>query len=132
MISNGPICWSINKQHTISLSSAEAKYRGAVNAATQCVWLQGILGELGFTFGSLTVIWCDNQSEINIYIDPVQRQRTKHIEIHMHYIRILVHEEVISLQYFPSTEQTADKFTKRFIEKTFTYVRSLFGVGETW
>ena len=43
MLSNGPIFWLSNKQHTISLSSAEVKYRGVVNAATQCVWLLGIL-----------------------------------------------------------------------------------------
>ena len=52
MLSHGPICWSSKKQHTLSLSSAEAEYRGAVNATTQCVWLQGILGELGFSFDS--------------------------------------------------------------------------------
>ena len=37
----------------------------------QCVWLQEILGELGSAFDSTTVIWCDNQSEINIYTDQV-------------------------------------------------------------
>ena len=79
--------------------------------ATQYVWLQGILGELGFAFDSPTVIYCDNKIEINISTDLVQRHRTKHIEIYMHYIRILVHEEVILLQYFPSAEQTADIFT---------------------
>ena len=41
-----PIRWSSKKQHTISLSSAEAKYREEINAATQSVWLQGILQSL--------------------------------------------------------------------------------------
>ena len=70
MLAHGPICWSIKKQQTISLSSAEAEYRGAMNASTKCVWLQGILGELGFAFDSHTIIWCDNQSVINISTDP--------------------------------------------------------------
>ena len=115
MLARGPICWSIKKQQTISLSSAEAEYRGAMNASIKCVWLQGILGELGFAFDSPIVIWCENQSEINISIDLVEIQRTNHIEIHMHYIRSSVHEQVISLQYCPSAEQTVDIFTKRFI-----------------
>ena len=34
MLSHGTICRSSKKQHTISLSSAEAEYRGAVIAAT--------------------------------------------------------------------------------------------------
>ena len=48
-----------------------------MNAATKCVWLQGILGELGFALDSPTVIWCDNKSEIKISTDPVQRQRAR-------------------------------------------------------
>ena len=132
MIENGPICFSIKKQHTISLSSVQFEYRGAVNAATQCVWLQGILRELGVALDSPTVIWCDNQSAIKISTDPVQRQRTKHIEIHMHYIRGLVHDQVIALQYCPSAKQTVDIFTKCFTEKNFTYLRSLLGVNDAW
>ena len=66
MISNGTICFSINKQHIISLSSVEAEYRGAMNATTQCVWLQGILRELGVSLDSPTVIWCENKIKINI------------------------------------------------------------------
>ena len=81
-----------------------------MNAATQCVWLQGILRELDVALDSPTVIWCENKSAINIAIDRVHRHRTKHIEIHMHYLHILVHDWVIALQYCPSTEQDADIF----------------------
>lgn len=44
----------------IALSTAEAEYRGAVNEATQVVWLQGILYEFGIQYPLLTVIFCDN------------------------------------------------------------------------
>ena len=47
ILAYGTISWSIKKQSEISLSSTEAEYRGAVNATTQCLWLRGILGELG-------------------------------------------------------------------------------------
>ena len=103
-----------------------------MNGATQCVWLQGILWELDVALDSPIVIWCDNKREINISIDPLQTQSEKHIEIHMHYIWILVHDRVIALQYFPSAEQTTDIFTKCFTDKTFTYMISIIGVGETW
>ena len=43
MLVEGPIIWSINKQSAIALSSTEAEYRGVLNAATQCLWLQGYL-----------------------------------------------------------------------------------------
>ena len=97
MISHGPIFWSSNKQHIISISLVEAEYIKAMTATTQCPCLQRILGELGFAFDSSTIIWCDNKSEIKISIDPLHRHKTKHIDIHMHYIRRLVHDQMISL-----------------------------------
>ena len=48
MLAEGPISGSSKKQSAISLSSTEAEYRGVVNVATQCLWLQGLLGECGF------------------------------------------------------------------------------------
>ena len=71
MFYNGPMFWSSKKQHTISLSSAEPEYRGAVNTATECVLLQGILREDVVALDSPTIIWCDNESGINISIDLV-------------------------------------------------------------
>ena len=110
------------------MSSAEAEYRGAVNACIQDVWLQGIISEfdLGSTFS--TVLFCDNQSAIKISTNRVTKQRTKHVEIHMHYIRELVHDRTIILQYYPTDEQIAYIFTKIFSEKKLTYLHSLLGV----
>ena len=99
-----------------------------MNVTNQCLWLQGILGEFGIEYDTSTIIYCDNQSNIRILTDPVQRQRTKHIEIHMHYIRGLVHDEVIDLQYCASSKQVADRFTKVFSESTFSNIKSLIQI----
>ena len=74
MLADGPIIWSSKKQSAIALSSTEAEYRGAVNAATQCLWLQGILGEFGIESHTSTVIYFDNMSTIHLSIDPVLRK----------------------------------------------------------
>ena len=88
------------------------------------------MSEFEISFSTPTAIYCDKQSAIRVSCDPVQRQRTKHIEIHMHYIRGLVHDQIIDLQYCPTGEQTANIFTKAFTEKTFNYLRSLLGMVE--
>ena len=100
-----------------------------MNACIQAVWLQGILLEFDIGSNLSTVVFCDNQSAINISIDPVTRKRTKHVEIHMHYIRELVHDMTIILQYSPTDEQIVEIFTKRFLEEKFTYLHSLLGVS---
>ena len=110
------------------MSSAEAEYRGAVNACIQEVWLQGIISKFDIGSTLYTILFCDNQSSINISTYPVTKQRTKHVEIHMHYIRDLVHDRTIILQYYLTDEKNANIFTKRFLEKKFTYLRSLLGV----
>jgi hypothetical protein len=46
-LGSGPICWSSKKQAAISLSSAEAEYKGVVNITIQSMWLQHFLTELG-------------------------------------------------------------------------------------
>jgi hypothetical protein len=54
----------------------------------------------------------------------------KHIEIHMHYIRYLVHEGIIDLHLFPSIEKTTDIFTKTFNEKNFHSLQNRLGVKD--
>ena len=57
MLAEGLINWSSKKQSSIALSSIEAEYRGVVNVATQCLWLQGILGEFGIESETSTIIY---------------------------------------------------------------------------
>ena len=75
-------------------------------------------------------MYCDNQRTIKISTDPFQRQQTKHIEIHMHYIRELVHDGTIALLYCASSEQVEDIFTKVFCEKKFNNLKSLLGIAD--
>eukprot|EP00253_Pinus_taeda_P004469 PITA_04469 len=82
-----PITWACKKQSAISLSLAEAEYRGAVEASKEALWLRQILSKFGFQQQHSTSIWCDNQSAIQLCKDPVQHQRNKHIELHMHFIK---------------------------------------------
>ena len=58
-----------NQSSCQALSSTEADYRGVLNAITQCLWLQGILGECGFKSELSTIIYFDNQRTIRIYND---------------------------------------------------------------
>jgi hypothetical protein len=55
-LSSGPFCWSRKKQAIISLSSAEAKYRGVVNITIKAMWLQYFLTDLGIQFHRSIII----------------------------------------------------------------------------
>eukprot|EP00253_Pinus_taeda_P008809 PITA_08809 len=126
----GPITWHCKKQSSISLYSAEVEYRGAVEASKEALWLCQILSEFGFQQQHLTTLWCDNQSAIQLCKYPVQHQRNKHIEIHMHFIRKLIHDHVLEVQYCSTDDQVANIFTKALIEAKFTKIRFMVGVQE--
>eukprot|EP00253_Pinus_taeda_P008373 PITA_08373 len=127
-LGSGPITWACKKQAAISLSSAEAEYRGALEASKEALWLRQILSEFGFEQQHPTTLWCDNQSAIQLCKDPVQHQRSKHIELHMHFIRNLIHDHVLEVQYCSTDDQVADIFTKALTEAKFTKLRYMLGV----
>ena len=62
--------------------------------------------------------------------DPVVHQRSKHIELHMHFIRNLVHDSFIEVLYCPTDDHVADIFTKSLTEAKFSKLRSMLGVQE--
>jgi hypothetical protein len=60
---------------------------------------------------SLTLLM-DNQSAIAIAKNPAFHERTKHIEVRYHFLKMMVEDGKIKLEYVPTTEQTADAMTK--------------------
>eukprot|EP00253_Pinus_taeda_P004418 PITA_04418 len=119
-LGSGPITWACKKEGAIFLSSSEVEYRGAVEASKEALWLRQILSEFGFQQQHPTTFWCDNQSAIQLCKDPVHHQRSKHIELHMHFIKKLIHDHVIAVKYCSTDDQVADIFTKALTEAKFT------------
>ena len=93
--------------------------------------LHQILSEFGLHQQHPTTLWCDNQTAIQLCKDPVQHQRMKHIEFHIHFIRKLIHDRVLEVQCCPTNDQVADIFTKALTKAKFTKLRSMLGVQES-
>eukprot|EP00253_Pinus_taeda_P032574 PITA_32574 len=129
-LGSGYITSACKKQSVISLSSAEAEYYGAVEASKEALWLRQNLLEFAFQQQHPTKLWCDNQSAIQLCKDLVQHQRSKHIELHMHFIRKLIHDHVLEVQYCSTDDQVANIFTKDLIEAKFTKLLFMVGVQE--
>ena len=111
-LGSAAITWSSKKQPTVALSSTEAEYRGAAVAACEVAWLEMLLADLGIHVQVPVVIYCDNLSSIQLARNPVFHARTKHIEVHYHFIRERVLDGDIDLTYVRTDEQVADIFTK--------------------
>jgi hypothetical protein len=59
-----------------------------------------------------TLVYCDNVSAVYLFTNPVQHQRTKHVEINLHFVRERVAVGDVHVLHVSTTSQFADIFTK--------------------
>ncbi|GKE92294.1 ribonuclease H-like domain-containing protein [Tanacetum coccineum] len=71
-------------------SSAEAEYRVVANVVAETCWLRNLLRELHTPLSFATLVYCNNVTVVYLSSNLVQHQRTKHIEIDIHFVRDLV------------------------------------------
>ncbi len=76
------------------------------------------------------VIYCDNISSILLANNPVYHARTKHIEVHYHFIKEKVLTKEIDLIYVSTENQVADIFTKALGTDKLKNFRKMLGVLE--
>ena len=113
MHEEGPlISWKSRKQPTIALSSCEAEYIALAAAVQESLYLTQLTIDLGVSNGEPVIIHEDNQGTIALANNPVQRQRSKHIDIRYHFIRQNVKDDKVVLMYCPTHDMLADIMTK--------------------
>ena len=114
------VTWKSKKQKVVSLSSAEAEYRAMVKGICELLWLKRLMGELGFSSEKPMKLFCDNQSAIKIAENPVQHDRTKHVEIDRNFIYEKLENKEIEVPYVSTKGQLADMLTKAQTNSAFS------------
>ncbi|KAL0358403.1 UNVERIFIED_CONTAM: Retrovirus-related Pol polyprotein from transposon RE2 [Sesamum angustifolium] len=127
-LGSGIFSWASKKQATVAQSSAEAEYIAAAATSNQVIWLRRILEDMREKQEEPTTIYCDNKSAIAITKNPVQHNRTKHIDIKYHFLREATTRGEIELKYSSTEEQLADIFTKALPRNKIEELRMKIGV----
>jgi hypothetical protein len=122
------VSWSSKRQPVVSRSSAEAEYRAVANGVAEAAWLRQLLAELHTPPSRSTLIYCDNVSAVYLSTNPIQHQRTKHVEIDLHFVRDRVAMGEVRVLHVPTTSQFADIFTKGLPSSTFAEFRSSLNI----
>lgn len=124
---SGCISWNSKKQQTTALSTTEAEYMALSAASQEAIWLQSLIKELGGS--TKVVVKCDNKSAINLTQNNTYHSRSKHIDIRHHFIRELVEDKRIIIEYLNTEEMTADILTKSLSRFKHSYCCGLMGLG---
>ena len=83
---------------------------------------------IGGKICSTNPIHCDNTSAISVSKNSVFHSKTNHIPIKYHFLREQVTNQIVQVNYIPTTEQIADIFTKPLAKTPFEYLRQKLGV----
>lgn len=110
---DGPlISWKSKKQTTVALSTCEAEYISLSSATQEGIFLLSLLNDISPSNLMNFELKCDNQSAIAVAKNPIQSQRTKHIDIKYHFLRDMVQTGRVQVIYVPSESNVADALTK--------------------
>ncbi len=112
LVDGGAVSWASKKEELITLSIAESEYVAPTHAAKEAIWLCRLISEVFRLLSEPTTLYSDNQSAIALTRNSSYHARTKHIDIHYHFIRYSIEAGSIRLLYVPTDNQTADILTK--------------------
>ena len=93
----------------------EAEYMSLAAAVQEAKFLfqllESILDATRNMFTSIT-LYCDSQGALALAKNPVQHQRSKHIDIRYHFVKAEIQKQLLNLVYVASKDNLADMFTK--------------------
>ena len=86
LINGKPITWSSKKQASVSLLSCEAEYIALTEAVKEVLFIYQVFDDINVLIVS-PIVYCDNNSAVNLAKHPTNHRNSKHIDIRYHLIR---------------------------------------------
>ena len=102
----------------------------ASSATKEALWFHKLIAVLFGQIPNPIVIHHDNQICVQMPVNHVFHDKSKHIEIRYHFICDMVQKGAVELQYIPTDNQTTDVPTKPLPRVKFEYFRGRLGVEE--
>jgi hypothetical protein len=115
------------KKTSVAQSTTVAKYVGAASCCSQLLWMMSTLRDFVLDFHHVPLL-CDNMSAISVAENSMLHLRTKHIDVHFHFIFDHSKKGDIDLRHVDTQRQLADIFTKPLDRSTFAHLRGELGV----
>jgi len=116
---NSAMLWKSHKHKGVSLSMTDAEYLAVTETTRDLYWIKNIFDGAKLPFETLIEMRGDTFNANGIASGTIVPNRTRHIEIRERYVSEKVKDGMIMMKWVPTTEQTADIFTKSLPEDIF-------------
>ena len=125
----GVISWSSKNQNIVTLSSMESEYVGHTHTVKEIMWIWNFWAKQdGNLIVGPTLLKADNQGMIELSNNNKFHAWTKHIDMRYHFIREVIENEVLDIQYVPTDKNIADIFTKALTRPIFEKFWGMLGL----
>jgi len=81
------------KQNCAAFSTTEAEYITVGICCAQILWMRQTLQDYGVQFDTTSILY-DNTSPINIFKNFILHARTKHIDVDIIFLKIMLNVEI--------------------------------------
>ncbi|KAH9678410.1 hypothetical protein KPL71_025698 [Citrus sinensis] len=119
--------WKATLQSVVALSTTEAEYTAAAEAFKEAIWLKRMVPELGAKQETVEV-YCDSQSAIHLSKNQTYHERTKHIDVKLHFVRLEVSKGTVKMLKVHTDQNPADMLTKAVPSAKLNFCLSLAGI----
>nr|GFC06043.1 putative copia-type protein [Tanacetum cinerariifolium] len=109
------VIWShgkVKSKKVVSLSNAEAEFRGIAKGLAEALRIRKCVSAIGFPPKESIRIMSDNKAAIQISENPMQHDRTKHVEVDRHFIKEKLEAGIIKLPFVKSKDQLEEILKK--------------------
>eukprot|EP00121_Abeoforma_whisleri_P006484 Awhi_evm1s5900 len=111
LVNGCPIVYESKRQGVIALSSAESEYIALCNCLRHTKWLMSVISQLFGLKGSV-IVNIDNQPAKHVALGHNGSKLARHIDIRYHYVKEILEDKSINLEYCDTDKMIADIFTK--------------------
>jgi len=107
-----PIIWKSKSQKSVTLLSSEAEFVALSEAVKEIKFVVQVLESIGVKVKFPIIVRVDNVGAIFMAKNVMNSQRTKHMDIHYHFVQEFVVDSYIKIIFVKTEENCADMFTK--------------------
>ena len=119
-----PVVWKSKSMKSVVLSTSEAEYVAVSEVVKENKFLYQMLRSMEIKVPLPIKVQVDNVGAIWLANNSSVSERTKHVDLRAHFVRDMIKDQVIEINFVKSTENDSDIMTKNRQGKDYMYAKS--------